>query len=303
MSEPTDRAPARILSADAALRQRLRGLFRIPFPSDERLLLLAACDPSGARIQGYAALYAHRGDAGGRGFLLAWELVPGQREALLAPLLGLAIARARAAGAGFVDAYALLADDSDAARCLVGLGFEVGERLETYEVPYQNVLARAGRICRAAERRGLRPPGALLDHLRPEHGPAVRALFHRERILTGTELDLRLAPGHPEPIDRAGSTLILLDGDLLGVMLIAPLTDPKGYSVPARWVRPDLRRGWVNAALLATSCERVRPLGLEYVHFTGNTARHDETRRLGERLGGRVLPRGGRYTLTLGSRP
>jgi hypothetical protein len=153
----------------------------------------------------------------------------------------------------------------------------------------------ARRICRVAERRGLRPSDAEIDWLRPAHLPAVRARLHRERILDGTELDLKLVATHPDPIDRERSTVIHRHGTVVAVMLVAPLAAGKGYAVPVRWVDPELRNGWGNAALIATSCGKGKGLGLTHVEFTGNSALHDETRRLGQRLGAEVIGLGARY--------
>ena len=296
----TERAARwQVRPARDGLAARVRARFKVPFPDEPRLLLFALTNGDAIRVHGFGALFATRDTDGRRSFLLHWELAPviplDTLETLLPPL----VERARAAGAQTLRCLRLVKEDSATGDRLQRQGFQITERLETYQPSYQGVLQRSVRICRAAERRGLRPAGTTLDWLRPEHLPAVRALLLRERILGVDELDIKLLPDAAEPIDRERSTLILRGGELVAVMLVGPLADGKGYAVPARWVHPELRNGWANAALLATSCERTQALGLTYVEFAGNTARHDETRRLAERLGAAIASRGARFALEL----
>ncbi len=292
-----------IRPARGSLAQRVRARFQVPFPDEPRLLLFCLTAANGARVQGYGALFATRGTDDRRCFVLRWELTTGVPVAALELLLSTLVERARTAGAEVVRCLRLADEAGDTGRLLMGLGFVAVERLEIYRPAYHRVLDRAQRICRAAERRGLRPVGTTLDWLRPELVPTVRTLLHCERILGVDELDLKLLPDAAESIDRERSTLILRDGELVAVMLVAPLADGHSYAVPARWVHPDLRNGWANAALLATSCERTRALGLTHVEFAGNTARHDETRRLAERLGAEISSRGARFALELDRTP
>lgn len=113
------------------------------------------------------------------------------------------------------------------------------------------------------------------------------------------EFDDRLRPGHPQPTDLGRSTALTAGGDLIGVMLVAPLADGLGYIVPARWVAPAYRRGWANTVLIYNSTVQGEALGLEYIRFVANSAVHDETVRLARRLGGERIRSRERHALLL----
>lgn len=297
--EPKTQALVRIAAADAAMREQAVELFKLPYPTDQRLRIVAGlAHPN--RLVGCAALFASLSEQGERGLLLTVRTLPAWHDGdLFERLLQAAVCVAGRSGGAKLQVHDLLADGSVDAQRMLDAGFQVVENLETYQAPYKNVLTRSTRILEAARSRRAIPERASIGGLTREHLGRIRTLFHEQQIMTATEIDLRLGSRHPQPINAPGSTLCRVDDQLVGAMLIAPLPDPKGYLVTARWVHPDYRNSWVNAALLAHSCRQVEPLGLEYVRFLGNTAKHDETARLATRLGGFTAERKARMELRL----
>jgi len=110
--------------------------------------------------------------------------------------------------------------------------------------------------------------------------------MHQEGIMETMDFDQRLLATHAEPIDKARSSVVLLDNHMVGALVIVPLVDGKGYLVTGRWVAPGLRHGWVNALLMANSIQKVLDRDLDYIRFVANSSYHTETVRLAERMGG-----------------
>ncbi len=136
------------------------------------------------------------------------------------------------------------------------------------------------------EKRGSIPEHVQILDL--ETGPIeeVRSRMHQEGIMETMDFDHRLQASHPEPVDKARSTVILLDGRMIGALVVAPFADGKGYLIPGRWVIPGMRYGWVNALLMITSMARGLDLDLDYIRFVANSSRHTETTHFAERMGG-----------------
>ena len=281
-------------------RERIQRFFRLPFRFDERLhLIVAAKGANRQRLLGCAALYPLACEGREHDEARFSWAVRGTAQTVAMGLLGAVIHYARDRGFRVLAHQSFLEPDDPRSRQLESLGGKVVETLDEFECPYEAVLNRCRRIYQRLLRRREFTAGLQISGVTQSLLPVVRARLHASGIMDVLEFDDRLRPGHPQPTDLGRSTALTVGGNLIGVMLVAPLADGRGYIVPARWVEPAYRRGWANTVLIYNSTAQGEALGLEYIRFLANSAVHDETVRLARRLGGERVRSRGRHALLL----
>lgn len=229
---------------------------------------------------------------------LYWAALPAHRDGpVLAELLERALAVALPAPVSAIVCHQPLAAGDPAEQMLRGLGFSAGERIDEYQAPFQTIWERCARIHRALDRRRLIPAAVQVAPFTAPRLPELRGLFHNNGILGCLDFDAHLSPQHVEPVNLTGSTALLLDGHLIGAMMVCPSRHGHGYTVVARWVHEEFRNGWANALLIYSSVRQGVPLALDFVRFVANSERHQETARLAARLGGERVSRLQRWRL------
>lgn len=293
----TEKTPAEVTIRGAYADEclPLTRLFNPPFPMGPATQWLVAVRPGQReRPVGMAALaWLADGDGvEGTAAQLFWRVLPGYLDSsLAADLIRRALEIPLPAHVAQVIAHPVLAFGDPTEVMLADLGFVPWEQLDTFQADFMPVWERCRRVTERARSRGLIPAGVQAQRFTPERLPTLRALFHNQGIINCLDFDARLAPGHDEPTDLDGSTVLVLDGELIAAMLVCPCQDGHGYLVPGRWVHADYRNGWANALLIFNSVRQGVPIGLEFVRFVANRERHRETARLAARLGGEHISR------------
>lgn len=262
--------------------------FKIAFNKVPNVRLqVAASQRPRERIQACAAIHLPGSDDDQRvGFVTWYAAEAYQNLDVIAALLRSLMADQALESVFSIKTFSLFPEDNPQIGMLESLGFVTDEELFEYETSYPAVRDRARRIAAALERRNAIPTQARITGFQPAQLPAIRANYHRLGIMPAPVFDAKLDQGLPDAIDLPRSTQIVLDGELIGAMLVSPLPNEPGYSVLGRWVAEDFRNGWVNAALLDRSLQCGVGLGLKVARFMANRDNHLETQRLAARLGG-----------------
>ncbi len=292
-------ALARLFRPPLAARACNRWLVAVRTDDRERLLGAAAWIAlSGGAPADLVPADAPVLGAHGPADLLFWDSLPAHGAGPLPDrLLQGLLADARRRGRARVASWAMLRPGSVDHDRLRRLGFEPQEGTTAFSAPFARVLERAGRIYDRVLARGAIPPGARISGFTPELLPLIRACFHNQGVVNYEDFDAWICPEHPEHMDLARSTVVLVDGRLLGAMMVC--RSGRDVLVPGRWVAEGWRNTWVNAVLIRNSAHLLAPLGLERARFLAHGERHRETERLAARLGGEAVSRCERLRLDL----
>jgi hypothetical protein len=274
----------------------------IPSPSvlkPGNCCLVACTEGPRERLLGSLTILRSPPDSGVETGHLHWHVAAAQRGSdLESQLFRSGLSSAKDLGIQRVVTLNTFAPESEEYGTLIKHGFKVGEEIDEFEASFSAVWDRCQRVHALLEKRGAVPERAEITGFSPELLPLLRETFHNNRIVGCLEFDAKLNPHHSEPIDLERSTAILLDGELIGAMMVCPVSSAT-YSVSARWVAEGHRNSWTNAVLIYNSVRQGVALELDTVRFVAHRGVHKETAVLAERLGGHKFQSRHRLELAL----
>lgn len=125
----------------------------------------------------------------------------------------------------------------------------------------------------------------------PQYRAEVRKIIVKEALLSPSQFDTLASGSGSSKIDPRASSLAFVGTRLVGFFL-GVYRELKG-EVVARWVAPDYRKSWVNAAMMAHALEAStqHPGGIEAVVFRGFDKTHKETALMARLFGAEMVAR------------
>ena len=184
-----------------------------------------------------------------------------------------------ATGLGLGSLETLMPVDSEDPACLFlrRNGFEAVAVISEFDADTEAMLAAVAPVYRRLVARGKVPRGAELVPIEQSPVPEVRRLVleHLPRLEDELEPDLRRYAG-------TASRALLLNGDLVGAMLVRPLGSMVFWD--ANVVAPAKRNTWASTCLKNEVFSAVLAAGATRIRFRTNEAIHPDTAKLARRV-------------------
>jgi GNAT superfamily N-acetyltransferase len=266
-------------------------------PSHKSALLVAVTGGSTPpRVVGAAAMALDPQHSDRRALVDLHVIPPHRRRGIARQLLGRVIELASAKDFSSLRAWDWTDTDGEATRAWAALGFVPLQQRRDYQIDMEQALATLSPLLEKVRDRI--PPGARVISLAEADEPAVIRLH--EQYLGGNArlLQPMLRGSTPNAYNRDLSTVLLLDGEVVGIALGRTFGDSDTCEVDSRALHPSVRRRWANLWILHEGLRRGMAAGLRVMsYFTLDE--HEDTRQLSDRFGGVLIASSVRMGLEL----